>query len=68
MARGTLALKVSSVSLTTRHWQALDSFASEYGYNGRSPALRRILELSPHLQPHLNDSEKEEPTPCPSPS
>ena len=51
-----------NVTVLPKHREALERFAAEFGYPGRSPALRRILDLSPDLAPYL---EKEEPTPCP---
>ena len=65
MAKPKLNVRGASITLEERHWTALELYADEYGYTGRSPALRRILELSPQLKPYLAEKE---PTPCPNTS
>ena len=58
-----LGVETLVTTVMPKHRKALDAFAAEFGYPGRSPALRRILDLSPDLKPYLTE---EEPTPCPS--
>lgn len=64
MAKAGIGVKPINVSIMPIHVEALERYAAEFGYPGRSPALRRILDLSPDLKPYL----QEEPTPCPSTS
>jgi len=66
MANSSLGVKTMVVTVLPKHREALERFAEEFGYPGRSPALRRILDLSPELRPFL--SPEEEPTPCPNTS
>jgi len=63
MASKSIGVEPVNFTLLPEHKDALEAFAAEFGYPGRSPALRRILDLSPDLKPYL---KKEEPTPCPS--
>jgi len=65
MANAGLGVTQINVTIMPKHVQALERYAEEFGYPGRSPALRRILDLSPDLAPYL---KTEEPTPCPNTS
>ena len=65
MARADLGVQGLNFTIMPKHRKALEKFAAEFGYPGRSPALRRILDLSPELQKYLIE---EEPTPCPNTS
>ena len=65
MANSTLGFEPMSVTVLRKHRIALDGYATEYGYPGRSATLRRLLDIHPELQNYFE--EQEEPTPCPSP-
>ena len=65
MANRTLGVESLSLSVLPRHREVLDRYADTYGYPGRSPALRRLLDTHPELKRYYE--ELEEPAPCPTP-
>ena len=58
MARSGIGVQPINVSIMPAHVEALERFAEAFGYPGRSPALRRILDLSPDLRPYLVEEEE----------
>ena len=58
MDNRTLGVETMAVTVLPRHREALERFAEAFGYPGRSPALRRILDLSPDLRPYLVEEEE----------
>ena len=62
MANKPLGVEAVSLSLLPKHRQALDQYADEFGYPGRSPALRRLLDTHPELERYY--TELEDPAPC----